>query len=284
MPELLQPSQRQALQELLGLPSPLRPSARAARLQVDLADVRRILDLPPFPFADLASPTSWIVGGSVLRWLCGGLGQGTYRTGDLDLFFPSTEAFNETGRRLLERGWQFRGFTSRTVMCHRCGRPAEIAHPGPEAMRQRFPEVRCAVCGITGGEEPRRLAPGELLALTPELIRERLLVALELVAPDGTVTHLSAAAIQPQLAMVIGRADFSLAQLALDGGALHFGPYTWTDLLLGRFRHVAHSDTWGTYHRLAKYRAFGFRPYAGTAAEVNLRWAVYRFKRRLRLR
>jgi hypothetical protein len=282
MPEPFQPPQCRALQELLGLPARLRPSSRAACLQVDLADVRRILDLPAPPFADLVSPTCWILGGSVLRWLCGGLGKDSYRIGDLDLFFPTTEDFNEKGRQLLALGWTFRGFTSRTVMCHRCGGPAEIAHPGPEAMRQRFPEVRCGVCGITGGEEPRRLPPGELLSLTPELIRERRLIALELVGPDDIVTHLSAAVIHPQLATVIGRADFSLAQLALGDGALHFGPYTWTDLLLGRFRHVYAAHPWGEFHRLAKYRSFGFRPYASTVAFVTWRYATFRLKARLR--
>jgi hypothetical protein len=282
MPELFTPSQRHALQELLGLPARLRPAHRTPRLQADLSDVRRILGLAPPPFVELASPTTWILGGSVLRWLCGGIGQGSYRTGDLDLFFPSAEAFNRTGRRLMEQGWRFRGFTSRTVMCHRCGRPAEINHPGPESMRQRFPEVSCTICGITGGEKLHALAPEELLVLSPELIHDRLIVALELVGPDGTITHLSATGIRPDLATVIGVADYSLAQFAIDGTALHFGPYTWTDLLLGRFRQVRHSDTWGTFHRLAKYRSFGFRPYVGTAANVNLRYAAYRLKVRLR--
>lgn len=283
MPDFFTPYQQQALRELLALPARLRPTTRTPSLQVDLPALCRTLNLAPPPFGDLASPTSWILGGSVLRWLCGGIGQGDYRAGDLDLFFPSAEAFNRTGRQLLERGWSFRGFTSRTVMCHRCGGPAEIARPGPESLRQRFPEVRCSACGITGGDEPRRLAPEELLSISPETIRDRRLIALELVGPDGMITHLSAAGIRPDLAAVIGLADYSLAQFALDGAALHFGPYTWTDLILGRFRHVYHAHPWGEYHRLAKYRSFGFRPYARTAAVVSLRYGIFRLKARLRL-
>src|SRR5947209_10441897 len=92
--------QKRAIQELVGLPPRLTPGTKPRKLSVPIEDLRRALGLAELPGSDLVTEDRWLVGGSIMRWLCGGLGKGSDDPGDIDLFFPSLDSLNETGRAL----------------------------------------------------------------------------------------------------------------------------------------------------------------------------------------
>src|SRR5947209_18648179 len=65
--------QKRAIQELVGLPPRLTPGTKPRKLSVPIEDLRRALGLAELPGGDLVAEDRWLVGGSIMRWLCGGL-------------------------------------------------------------------------------------------------------------------------------------------------------------------------------------------------------------------
>ena len=187
-------TQRRAIQDLLGLPSRLTADAVPAKLSIPIKDVRRALGLAEPPHCSLLAEDRWLAGGSVLRWLAGGLGKGSLHPGDVDLFFPSADALNETARSLIAAGYTFRCFRSFQVICQLCGGPGELVEPGG---KDRAARIRCPSCGEFGGADAHTLTAGRLLRLTPELISRSGMLALEILSPQGEMFHLSALGIRP---------------------------------------------------------------------------------------
>lgn len=262
--------QRRALLDLLGLPQALPADAEPERASVPVAELRSVLtELPQPELADWLGPDQWLGGGAVLRWLCGNRAR-RGRTEDHDFYFPSVGGLNAAARRFMASGYRFRCFRSRRVMCQLCGRPGEEI-PGAAWPTEFLPvrRVRCRACGVFGGEDSASLPPERLLPLTPELIAEHGIFALELVAPHGSgMVHLAAIAIKPTPHELVTGFDFSIVQFVLDGAHLYFGPHAWTDLLRGRLRLEVSNDPVDNFNRLKKYRSRGFRPYLETVVRV----------------
>ena len=267
-----------ALADLLGLPHALTPQARAHADALSLHDVMRLLDLPELAGARLVGMDRWIAGGGVLRWLVAGLtGRRSCEEGDLDLFLPSLAALNSSTRALLASGHHFRCIRSLNGMCQLCGGPAEQLAAG----RMEHPSLplhvwRCSVCGDFGGAAAPRLPGERVLELTPGIVAARRVLAMELGTPSGGIVHLSVAGIGPSLSSILAGFDFSIAQFGVDGDRLVFGPYAWTDLLLGRLRLSGKATPRFISERLAKYIALGFRPYLRTRLSCALlHWGHY---------
>ena len=268
--------QRRALLDLLGLPHDLPADAEPGRSSISVAALRSVLtELPRPELAEWLGPEQWLAGGAVLRWLCGTKSRRGH-TEDHDFYFPSVRGLNAAGRRFMDRGYRFRCFRSRRVMCQLCGRAGEEV-PGAAWPTEFLPvrRVRCAVCGDFGGRDAASLPPERLLQLTPELIDENGIFALELVAPNGSgMVHLAAIAIKPTPYEVVTGFDFSIVQFALDDSHLHFGPHAWTDLLRGRLRLEVSNSPVDNFVRLKKYRDRGFRPYLETVMRVAFHKAL----------
>jgi hypothetical protein len=262
--------QRRALLDLLGLPHDLPADAEPTRSSVPVAELRSILtELPRPELADWLGPEQWLAGGAVLRWLCGTKARRGH-TEDHDFYFPSVARLNAAARRFMDRGYRFRCFRSRRAMCQLCGRVGEEI-PGAAWPTEFLPvrRVRCRTCGDFGGQDAPSLPPERLLPLTPELIAEHGIFALELVAPIGSgMVHLAAVAVKPTPYELVTGFDFSIVQFALDDTRLHFGPHAWTDLLRGRLRLEVSNDPLDNFNRLKKYRSRGFRPYLETVVRV----------------
>ena len=260
--------ERHALAELLGLPEPLGPASVPARGTVAIAELRRLLDLPEPRFAEFLTTDRWLCGGEVLRWI----GHGRLRPddkGDFDYFLPSLEVINRSVRDLVAAGCRFRCIRARRSLCFLCGQSAE-RHVFDRTLEGvlAFPVNRCPSCGEVAQDDPR-LTEDPPLELTPQLLHDRGVRAVELLGPGGEQIHLAAYPLEPSLAATVARGDFSVAQFGLDPENLHFGPHAWTDLLLGRCRlldpTVSPRDC---FFRLRSYRNKGLQPYLGTVAVV----------------
>jgi hypothetical protein len=263
--------QRRAIQELVGLPPKLSPDAASTRRSVTIREVREALGLPEPSHMEMVTDDSWLMGGAPMRWICGErLGDGG---GDIDLFFPSAEALNRAGRALLAQGCTFRCFRAWKIMCQRCGRPGQVVRneKGARPEPSYFPSIRCEVCGELGPEDYARTTAENLLPLTPELITGSGMLAAELATPSGQIIHLSAIVLKPTPQDFIAGVDFSVVQFLLTRDELHFGPYSWTDLLTDRCRVTCFTHPTHNYYRMRKYAAAGFQPYGSTRLRVTLR-------------
>ncbi|MCP4654690.1 MAG: hypothetical protein GY856_04630 [bacterium] len=275
------PSHEQVIRELVGLPRDLDCKAHASKSRVPIAEARRALDLPEPAYLELLAPDRWLAGGAVLRWLAGGFGHSAVRSGgDYDFFVPSIEALHRTLDELLARDFSFRCFRSLKIMCPLCGRPAEVSRRG-RASRSTVDPIRCPECGELDVDDGDRFPAERLLRLTPELIHEHRVLAVELLSPTGDLVHLSAEWFYPHPGDVIVRFDFSVVQFGLDDEFLYSGPYAWPDLLRRRLRRDPRGRT--SYSRFRKYRAMGFRPYPDTAAWYLWNVVKWRTRRLLRL-
>ncbi len=265
----------QAIRELVGLPGRLHRRARARKSRVPIADVRRALDLPEPPCRELLAADRWLAGGAVMRWLARGLGrgEGESRDHDYDLSVPSIEALNRAVEELVAAGFTFRALRSIKLLCPLCAGPAKLVpRDGDEAPDPKTAvlPIRCPECGELDPEDPGSFPADRLLRLTPELIRDRVVRAVELLSPRGELIQLAARGIRPTLGETIAAFDFSVSQFGLDDETLWFGPYAWTDLLRRRLRLVVRDSS---YYRVRKLLGMGFRPYAGTAAWCLWIWA-----------
>lgn len=272
MHRALETRQWRALSQLLGLPRELEPRAPAGVEAVPLDALRRILRLPRLAGARLVDAERWLAGGGVLRWLAAGLsGRPLSAEGDIDLFLPSLPALIASTQALLAAGHHFRCFRSLDGMCQLCGGPATRLEEG----RLEHPSLplhgwRCPSCGDFGGAAALCLPAERVLTLTPELVAARRVLAVELGTTSGGIVHLSVAGIGPDLASILARFDFSITQFGVDGDRLVFGPYAWTDLLLGRLRLAGPATPRFIAERLAKYMRLGFRPYLRTRLSCAL--------------
>ncbi|HEX6864025.1 MAG TPA: hypothetical protein VF414_14450, partial [Thermoanaerobaculia bacterium] len=249
--------QKRAIQELVGLPPHLTRDARTDRKSVPIDEVRRILDLPDPGYRHLLGPNLWLAGGSILRWLTREVGMGTRHRGDFDLFVPSVDHFNETGRTLLSDGFVFRCFRSLTSICQLCGRDAQWVRDDFRDTPMPVPRMRCPDCGEFGGSDASTLSPDRLLRMTPELIARTRTLALELASEKDDLFHIAAVAIRPSAYDVVMNFDYSVVQFGIDNQSLYFGPHAWTDLLTDRFRLEKATQPRENAFRLKKYMRQG---------------------------
>jgi len=271
----------QAIRELAQLPPRLHRRAQAGKTRVPIAEVRRILDLPEPPYRESLAADRWLAGGAVMRWLSRDLDSGSSeQSGDYDFFLPTLEAVHRFCDELLASGCTFRCFRSPRIFCPLCGGPGTLVPRGRwEGSLPPADPIRCPECGVIDTSDVGNFPVERLLRLTPELIREYRIWAIELVSSQGHRIHLSARALKPTIEQMLAGADFSIVQFVLDHEFLHFGAYAWTDLLRRRMR-LINPDT--TYLRVRKFLGLGFRPYAGTALWLLLRgvrlftWRLYR--------
>jgi len=274
----------QVIRELVGLPQELDCKAHASKSRVPIAEARRALELPEPAYRELLAPDRWLAGGAVLRWLAGGFDYRAIRSGgDYDFFVPSLEALNRTLDELLARDFSFRCFRSLKIMCPLCGRPAEVSRRvRARASRSAVDPIRCPECGELDADDADRFPVERVLRLTPELIGEHHVLAIELLSPAGDLVHLSARPFYETPGKVIAGFDFSVVQFGLDHEFLYSGPYAWPDLLRRRLRrNPGRRNT--TYSRFRKYRAMGFRPYPDTTAWFLWNAVKWRTRRLLRL-
>jgi len=264
----------QAIRELVGLPGRLNRRARAGKSRVPIAAVRRALDLPEPPCRELLAADRWLAGGAVMRWLSRGLGRAEDDPGDYDFSVPSVEALNRTVEELLAAGFTFRTFRSIKLMCPLCAGPGRLVpreRDQPRDPKMTILPIRCPECGELDPEDTGSFPADRLLRLTPELIRDNVVRAVELLSPRGELIQLAARGIRPTPGETVAAFDFSVSQFGLDDEYLYFGPYAWTDLLRRRLRLVVRNNT--SYYRVRKLLAMGFRPYADTAAWCLWIWA-----------
>ncbi|MCP4654691.1 MAG: hypothetical protein GY856_04635 [bacterium] len=274
----------QAIRELADLPPRLNRRAKAGKTRVPIAEVRRVLDLPEPPYRELLAADRWLAGGAVMRWLSRDLSSGgTEQSGDYDFFLPSLEAMNGFCDQLLATGFTFRCFRSPKILCPLCGGPGKLVPRGKwEGSLPPADPIRCPDCGEIDTGDVDNFPVERLLRLSPEVIREYGVWAVEFVSPQGHRVHLSARALKPTIEEILAGHDFSIVQFALDDESLCFGAYAWTDLLRRRLR-IVDPDT--TYLRVRKFLRLGFRPYAGTALWLlrrGVRLFTWRLFRRLR--
>lgn len=224
------------------------PDARelvtGASTRLPVERVRDALGLSDLPHAHFLGDGCWLMGGSLLRWLCGQLGPEN-NPGDFDLFFESRAALERTAVRLLRAGYVPKRFS-------RQGSPWDkwrkrIFNPIPD---------------LSALPEEEALVYLHALATRPGL------VAVDFDAPNGDLIQLSGVSSRASAQEMLAVADYTVCQMVMDGRDLYVGRYTWADLMEGRLRanHLGYPPI--AMRRLLKYWKRGFRPDPWTVGKV----------------
>jgi hypothetical protein len=230
------------------LRSLVAPGARGpvpeASMRLPAERVRDALGLPDLPHARFLGDGCWLVGGSLLRWLCGEIGPAN-NPGDFDLFFESRAALERTAVRLLRAGYVPERFSVK-------GSPWDkwrnrIYNPVPD---------------LSVLPEQEALAYLHALATRPGL------VAVDFRAPNGDLIQLAGVSSRASAQEIIALADYTVCQMVMDGRDLHVGRNTWADLMEGRLRANRLGYPPIAMRRLVKYWKRGFRPDASTVGKV----------------
>ncbi|MBW3570175.1 MAG: hypothetical protein KY467_03630 [Gemmatimonadetes bacterium] len=221
-----------------------RGSVTEASMRLPVERVRDALGLPDIPHAHFLGGGCWLMGGSLLRWLCGQLGPEN-NPGDFDLFFESRAALERTAVRLLRAGYVPKCFSLKGSPWDR--RRKRIYNPVPD---------------LSALPEEEMLLYLHALATRPGL------VAVDFRAPNGDLIQLSGVSSRASAQEILALADYTVCQMVMDGRDLHVGRYTWTDLMEGRLRANQLGYPPIAMRRLVKYWKRGFRPDASTVGKV----------------
>lgn len=230
------------------LRSLVSPDARGrvpeTSMRLPAAQVRDALGLPDLPHARFLGNGCWLVGGSLLRWLCGQIGP-EKNPGDFDLFFESRAALERTAVALLRAGYVPRRFSQKGTPWDKWRN--RIYNPIPD---------------LSGLPEAEALAYLHALATRPGL------VAVDFHAPNGDLIQLAGVSSRASAEEIIALADYTVCQMVMDGTHLHVGRNTWADLMEGRLRANKLGYPPIAARRLVKYWKRGFRPDPATLGQV----------------
>jgi len=237
-------SQQTAIKKMLNVPAP-STRFRTEYDRLAISELERVLQLPPMPYRRFLGSDSWLMGGSVLKWLSG-LPLDTL-PGDFDFFFSSLDALNRTAKALIQDGATVRGYRA-------------FAQNIREYLRMEINSDRNSEIWD---------AAGNLVDLNQDLVTRLRLVYLELLSPNAHILQLVASCEHPNATNAVKSSDFTICQLVLDGEYLHFGSYTWNDIFRKRIR--CENNRWpeSSFRRLFRYGRRGFRPYASTALSLS---------------